>query len=626
MTAAAMEIGPYRPKERIAEGGMGIVYLATDTRTGSQVALKEVLKEPPDMTPADAMERLVMERRGARVHRLFCTTYQRVPQFYAEGETDRCFYVAMEFIDGETLSRLIARGPLPAARVMAIASELCGFLEDAEGFAFHDEGELRHSFVHGDLTSHNIKVNSRGEVKILDFGIAKGLRGEKTVHSWGKFEYMPPERLGESPDAMFDAATDRWALGVLLYEMLEGRRPFRGKSQIDLQRAMRAGAPPLSPSVPVPLRAIVARLLAFDPTRRYPDAGAIRRDLEAYAAGTPTQAESAIPPLPAVVEEETRRTTRPVDTPPTRRTRPEGGLTDPVTVRTPAVRRLLAHGRPGARRWARAIVAGLLLLVAGNELVVARRAADAADRAATQPVNTLVDAWDEYDALAGRGMFGVGIGSLRDALTRRTRDANEAVVRAHRLGSVVFSNRWARSRDALVRAVTANPQDRELRAALRYAEGHLHRIDGDALARKEPVKAQQEFAGAVSAFRAAAELRPSWPDPFLGLFRTFATSLADPDRALDALSRAEQLGHARTSRETAQLAYAWDARGQALARTAAGTEAPEVLARASAAFQQAAALYESIAGYNNARQEAIRSRRRDEQAQRRLQELEPWRP
>jgi serine/threonine protein kinase len=615
VTAAAMEIGPYRPKERIAEGGMGTVYLATDTRTGDQVALKEVLKEPPDMTPADALERLVMERRGARVHKLFCASSQRVPQFYAEGETDKCFYVAMEFIDGETLSRLLARGPLPAARVMAIAEELCGFLEDAEGFAFHDEGELRHSFVHGDLTSHNIKINRRGEIKILDFGIAKGLRGEKTVHSWGKFEYMPPERLGESPDAMFDAATDRWALGVLLYEMLEGRRPFRGKSQIDLQRTMRAGAPPLSLSVPAPLRAIVARLLDFDPARRYTDAGAIRRDLEAYAAGTPTQAEVEVPPLPASMDDETRRTARPLDTAPTRRTRPDPGAAETMTARTPRPRRM--------RRWARGMVAGLMLIVAGNELVVARRAADATSRAATHPADTLVQAWDEYDSLASRGMFGVGVGSLRDALTRRTRDASEAVVRAHRQGTVVFSNRWARSRDVLERAVGANPQDRGLRAALRYAEGHLHRIDGDALSRKEPLQAQAEFTSAVSAFRAAAELRPSWPDPFLGLFRTFATSLADPDRAFDALSRAEQLGHIRTARETAQLAYAWDARGQALTRTAAGAEAPEMLARASQAFQQATTLYESIAAYNNARQEAARSGRRHAQVQRRLQELAP---
>jgi len=623
MTAAAMEIGPYRPKERIAEGGMGTVYLATDTRTGSQVALKEVLKEPPDMTPADALERLLMERRGARVHRLFSASSQRVPQFYAEGETDKCFYVAMEFIDGETLSRVIGRGPLPASRVIAIAGDLCSFLEDAEGFAFHDEGELRHSFVHGDLTSHNIKINGRGELKILDFGIAKGLRGEKTVHSWGKFEYMPPERLGESPDAMFDASTDRWALGVLLYEMLEGRRPFRGKSQIDLQRTMRAGAPPLSLSVPAPLRAIVVRLLAFDPERRYPDAGALRRDLEAYAAGAPTEAEREIPPLPASMDDETRRTTRPLDTPPTRRTRPEVTAAETVTARTPAVNRLLTPAPRRVRQWGRAIVVGLVLIVAGNELVVARRAADATGRAATHPVGTLVQAWDEHDALVRRGMFGVGVGSLRDALTRRTRDANDAIVRAHRQGAVVFSNRWAQSRDVLNRAVAANPQDRGLRAALHYAEGHLHRIDGDALARTELVRAQTEFASAVSAFRAAAELHPSWPDPFLGLFRTFATSLADPDRAFDALSRAERLGHTRTDREIAQLAYAWDARGQTLARSATGTQAPDMLARAAMAFQQATALYQSIDGYNNARQEAVRSRRRDEQARRRLRELEP---
>ena len=141
--------------------------------------------------------------------------------------------------------------------------------------------------------------------------------------------------------------------------------------------------------------------------------------------------------------------------------------------------------------------------------------------------------------------------------------------------------------------------------------------------------AQQEFAAAVTDFRAAAELQPAWADPFLGLFRTFAIGLADVDSALDALDRAGQLGHRRLDRDTAQLAQAFYARGRsdaAAARRAPPERAIELLTRAAQAYRESASLYSSIDGFGTARREAAASLERLAAAEARLYELSAGEP
>src|SRR4029077_6356326 len=146
------------------------------------------------------------------------------------------------------------------------------------------------------------------------------------------------------------------------------------------------------------------------------------------------------------------------------------------------------------------------------------------------------------------------------------------------------------------------PRDTVLRASLRYCEGHLHRIDGEAerLRHRTPV-ANQQFTEAVSAFREAAELRRDWPDPFPGRSRTFIYGLEDIDRAADALKQAQKLGYTIGDRETAQLAEEYRARGDSLwqpARQLADLpQEPEYLQRASDAYRQAQGLYEKIPGF-----------------------------
>ena len=163
------------------------------------------------------------------------------------------------------------------------------------------------------------------------------------------------------------------------------------------------------------------------------------------------------------------------------------------------------------------------------------------------------------------------------------------------------------AREALAHALAVNQNDSQLRGALRYCDGHLHRINGEARkAHRQTAEAQHEFTEAVSAFREAAELRPTWPDPFLGLMRTFIYGLEDVDRGADALKQAQRLGYSAGERETVQLADGYRWRGVAFARTArtlvgrAGEQ--KYLARSAEAYRQAIDLYSKAQGYADAPQ------------------------
>jgi hypothetical protein len=144
-----------------------------------------------------------------------------------------------------------------------------------------------------------------------------------------------------------------------------------------------------------------------------------------------------------------------------------------------------------------------------------------------------------------------------------------------------------------------------LRGTLRYSQGQLHRINGEARkARRQIPQAQRDFSSAVTAFREAAALRPKWPDPFLGLARTFIYGIEDIDRGADAMKEAERLGHPTGDRETAQLADGYRTRGETLERAAADLQGMpqqrEFLVRARDAYRRALELYTGIAAYSGA--------------------------
>ena len=188
-------------------------------------------------------------------------------------------------------------------------------------------------------------------------------------------------------------------------------------------------------------------------------------------------------------------------------------------------------------------------------------------------------------------------------MTDQTRTLADRVIANYRAPQPsVREAQWRQVRTAVARALSTRPNDSALRATLRYCEGHIHRIDGEARkARRLNAEAQREFAEAVAAFREAAELRDDWPDPYLGLARTFIYGLDDVDRAADALRRAERAGYVPGNREAAQLGDGYRSRADALARSARDVvglaQEREYLTRAAEMYRQAIDQYSRAADY-----------------------------
>ena len=256
------------------------------------------------------------------------------------------------------------------------------------------------------------------------------------------------------------------------------------------------------------------------------------------------------------------------------------------------------------RRSGRRYLAAFLLLaffLAGHELMVASRAERLKADVAQAELDGIGALWEQYDTLGAQSLRPT-TSSLKQALTRRTVTLTDRIINNYRTPApTVRETQWKMTREALAHALAANPQDAQLKGALRYCEGHLHRINGEARkTRNRNAEAQREFTEAVSAFREAAELRPTWPDPFLGLMRTFIYGLEDVDRGADALKQAQRLGYKAGERETVQLADGYRARALEFTRAARmlnGPAADQYLSRSAEAYQQAIDLYSRVLGY-----------------------------
>ena len=632
MAAVFNRLGPYEIHEEIGRGGMASVLLATDTRTTRRVALRLV-------SAREAADVLDAERRGAELLDQFCRVSTYVPELYERGSEGSYLYVAMEYLDGESLADAIRRGPLPHARAVSVAIELCRFLEDASRFhSVVDGREIRH-LLHGDLTPANIRITSDGRVKVLDFGIAKALSLSRKVtrNDFGSIPYLSPERL-ESAGEM-DATDGFWALGVMLYEMMSGDAPFRAPDTRRLEQLIRSrrSAPTLDGLCPIGLQAVVAKLLGPTPADRYDRAEDIRSDLERCQSGERTRAELDGWPSRAADEPVTRRTIPSAPDEATRRT--AIAAADPAlatvppgpspAVASPAAAVVAAGGGRAAGRSRNVLRTALLVLtvlIVINEIGVTIAANRAASTVPAQELPVLPAAWTRYHRLTGRSL-GLGTLSLQRSLKSQTLSQTDRVIGTYRVGaSTVWEPDWRMAREALAPAVAADPGDSRLRASLRYVDGHLHRINGDARkGRKQTNGAQQEFSAAIAAFREAAQLRSDWPDPFLGLARTFISGLADLDRGRDALNQAERLGHAPGERETAQLAEGYRERADSLATTARQLRGmPQeagYLSRAADDYGQSLALFSRIVNFGSAARSIRTAQRSLDRVQERLDEL-----
>ncbi len=621
MTTVFQRVGRFEIVREIGRGGMASVFLAEDTLSHQRVALKLV----PLREDREGREIVEAERWGARLQARLSAGCPLVPAVYEDGDIPPYYVIAMEFVEGENLSDVIARGPLEVPDAVSIAIDICRFLEAAHSFETTIDGRPFRSLVHGDLKPVNVKRTAGGAIKVLDFGIAKALSLSRKVtrNDFGSIPYMSPERL-ESSESEVGRPADLWALGVILYELLSGAPPFHGRDTRQLEHQIRAGYPrtPLRESVPAGLRAITARLLAPSIAARYESATAVIGDLQLFSVGRQTSAERQ--GFPGHLDDIATRRTRPTpEEAATRRTRPEPAAV-PASAGPPARRLPVPLWRRITLRQA-LLVAALLLVL--NEVAVGISARRLAATVSGSDLDGLTSVWDDYALLSRRSLVRVGVLGLEGSLRQRSGQLADQVIANYRgPAPTVRERQWRAAEQNLQQALVLSPGERRLRADLRYCQGHLSRIDGEAeKGRGQRTAASQHFTQAVTAFREAAELRPDWPDPFLGLARTFIYGLEDIDRAADAIEQARKRGFTIGDRETAQLGDGYRVRGDNLRQTARLLrhlpQEEEYLQRALVAYTDALARYERSAGFGGVAVNIRRVHRAMDEIDTRLEEL-----
>ena len=242
----------------LGKGGMGEVYLASDTRLGRKTALK-ILPEKYT-SEADLVARFEREARAASA-----LNHPNILTVYEIGESEDSHFIATEFIEGLTLRQRLETGAIPLKETLEICLQIAAALTAA-----HEAG-----IIHRDIKPENIMLRPDGYVKVLDFGLAKLIEASsvpddsttQTGMIMGTPSYMSPE---QARGQKVDHRTDIWSLGVLLHEMAVGTRPFKGQSRVDLMVSILEREPsPLPDYFPLEFRKIVAKSLAKDPSQRY---------------------------------------------------------------------------------------------------------------------------------------------------------------------------------------------------------------------------------------------------------------------------------------------------------------------------------------------------------------------
>ena len=273
MSSESTQFLHYQIERQLGKGGMGEVFLAQDTRLKRRVALK-FLSEGAS-ADLSAMERFEREAQAAAA-----LNDPSIVTIYEIGEHAGRHYISMEYVEGLSLRKMIAAGPLPVEQVLSIARALTIGLEKA-----HERG-----IIHRDIKPENILVTDDGDAKLLDFGIAK-LKGTRNLTrdsmTVGTVRYMAPEQIkGET----VDRRADIWALGVVIYEMLTANSPFKGDYDSTVMYSILSDQPePIATfrqDVPEELEAIVLKALAKEPKERYADMGALRSSIDLLRSPT----------------------------------------------------------------------------------------------------------------------------------------------------------------------------------------------------------------------------------------------------------------------------------------------------------------------------------------------------
>ncbi len=279
------KFGPYTLVKRVKSGGMAEVYLAKMGGVEGfekHVAIKRIL---PHLTESDEFVEMFIDEAKLTVQ----LNHANIAHIYDFGKRDNTYYIAMEFIHGRDVNAVFKdsfkrKQPLPLSVCCYIIQQICEGLDYAHRKRSQDGREL--GIVHRDVSPANILVSYEGAVKIIDFGIAKAVSKLSMTRPGlikGKISYMSPEQMrGQA----IDRRSDVFAVGIILYELLAGRRLFAARTDVDtIRNVIRGNIPPLEtvrPDVPPALARIVMKALEREPDHRYPWASEMSTDLQAF--------------------------------------------------------------------------------------------------------------------------------------------------------------------------------------------------------------------------------------------------------------------------------------------------------------------------------------------------------
>jgi serine/threonine protein kinase len=568
---------------------MSDVYLARDPSIGRMVVLKIVEQCATAWSEAIAEA----ERRGAAIQQQLHAIDPRVLEIYDVGEQNGSFYVAMQYAEGRSVAELILEeGRLHAPQAATIAAEICSQLVSLHSFETEIDGRKR-AVVHGDIKPSNIQIGPDGEVRLLDFGIAKAISATRklTHHDLGSPAYCSPERLNSS---QVDAQADLWAVGVCLYEMVAGLPPYQAQTTRKLENVIQSRRPPraLPADCPHPLRGIIQKALAADPGLRYASASDFENDLRSFLMQRPAAADNDSGrgwQANATVEKPRL----------------------PASPRKPSFS-LPAGAVVAALRSARGsllagILSGIFVFVpavhiksAWTDSAPLRHGRDylrAGDRALDEDMRLLARFEDDYEWLR---RLSPAI-PLRRMLVTRLVAAADSEFAAYRTqaGSPLDAFNWPGVRACLERALLLSASDGSIRGRLALAEANQSLLN------------QTEPPGELHRkLTSAASLLPSWPDPHLALARFYVYHQQNLGLAIAEWHTAEKLGFVTGPREWEQEADAWLTRVESafdqLRAATAKEDQRRLYSLLGRNIARARQRYEPIAGFGNANRSLAR--------------------